>query len=331
MKKRISIGDRTLEVEGMMIPIEQMIPNYKQPRMANILDSGLRRSILETKGLVQPLLVERIINNLEEFVQGARERYQGFKEAAVPEFLKSIEPKYLIIDGERRWANSIRILSEQPDADYIKNLPCDAVTQPLSEKERYILWISIHRMRKEWKAMEKETAARHLIQLTDPANAAAILGITLRSLDKFIEIYDFAQRMKKSVGERAISYAREAKKLAKKRRTVEVENAIVDKVNRRLIKDSVDIRKLTKILDVPEAKEEFLKPNSTIEFAIAKVPTYEVRLSPRAEFKETVTQFTGIINNYSWRQINSWKGDAELVKYIDGCINSLKGVREALA
>jgi ParB family chromosome partitioning protein len=332
MSKTISVGDKTLEVESMMIPISELIPNYRQPRLRNTLDLGLRKSIRETKGLVQPLLAERITKDVEELVEGAKKRYKEFGDTVIPEFLETAKPKYLIIDGERRWANSVRILSEDAGPEYLKLIPCDVISQTLSEKDRYILWVSIHRMRKEWKAMEKEAAARHLMRLIpDPASAANILGVTVRSLQKLIDTYEFAQRMKKKVGPKAISYARETLNLAKKIRTEEVENAIVDKVNKGLIRDPVSIRKIREIAKYPEAMEAFLKPNETIESALAKVPKEEVSLSKSARFKESIVQFRKIVSNYPWREIQAWKGDPDLLKEIDYCISLLQDVKKAVA
>jgi len=332
LKKSISVGDRTMEVESMMIPINEMIPNHEQPRLGNTLDLGLRKSITETKGLVQPLLIERITNDKEKLLHGAKDRYEGFGDTSIPEFLETAKPNYLIIDGERRWANSVRIISENPDAEYLKNLPCDVISKPLSEKDRYVLWVSIHKMRKDWMAMEKETAARHLMQLMpDPVSAANILGITVRGLQKLIDIYELSQSMTKTVGPKAISYARETLNLAKKIRTEDIQNAIVDKVNKGVITDVIDIRDVRVLAEHPEAKEEFLKPTGTIKSALAKIPTQEVSLSESARFKETILQFKRIVSDYSWREIKKWKGDAELAKEVNDCINLLHDVKEAVS
>jgi len=335
MSKSISIGEKVIEVEGMMIPINEMVPNPKQPRISRILSADLRKSILETKGLVQPLLVERISESQKKsLLKEVKERYQGFEDTCVPEFLNSVEPKFVIIDGERRWANIVRIISEDPSADYLKIVPCDVIKQQLSEKDRYILWVSIHKMRKEWMAMEKENAAMALIKLVgDPASAANILGVTVKQLSKFIEIYNLSLRMTKAVGPRAISYAREIMNLASKLRTEEVVNAIVDKVNRGLIKDNVDIRQLRIILNSPEAREEFLKPNGTITSALSKIHHTEVApsISKSAEFRDTLIQFKSIISNYPWREIRKWKGDKELLEEIEGCIQFLQEIKETLA
>jgi ParB family chromosome partitioning protein len=332
MSKTIAVGDMTLEVNSMMVSIDELLPNYRQPRLHNTLDVGLRKSIRETKGLVQPILAERITDDVEELVEGAKERYKNFGDTVIPEFLETAKPKYLIIDGERRWANCVRIISEDPDAEYLKHIPCDVVQQTLSEKHRYVLWVSIHRTRKDWMAMEKEAAARHLITLIpDPASAANILGVTVRSLQKLIDTYEFAQSMTKKVGPKAISYARETLNLAKWIRTEEIQNAIVDKVNRGLITDPVSIRKIREIVQYPEAKEEFLKPNGTIESALAKIPTEEVSLSKSFMLKEAITQFRKIINNYSWREVQKWKGDSDLLKEINECIGLLEDVKKALS
>jgi hypothetical protein len=335
MSKLISVGEKTIEVEGMMIPINEMVPNPKQPRVSRILSAELRKSILETKGLVQPLLVERVNESQKKsLLKEVKQRYQEFGDTCILDFLESVDPKFLILDGERRWANIVRMISEDPSAEYLKIVPCDVVKQQLSEKDRYILWVSIHRMRKEWMAMEKENAAMALVKLVgDLASAANILGVTVRQLSKFIEIYNLSQRMIKAVGPRAISYAREIMNLAAKLRTEEVVNAIIDKVNRGLIKDSVDIRQLRVILNNPEAREEFLKPNGTIASALSKIQQWEVKpsIGKSAEFRDTLMQFKSIVSNYPWREIRRWKGNKELLEEIEDCIRFLQEIKETLA
>jgi len=64
----------------------------------------------------------------------------------------------------------------------------------LSEEERLRVWIYIHRQRKEWDAKEKEMVAYRLVDLMGRASAANILGITVRELDKLVEVFEVSER-----------------------------------------------------------------------------------------------------------------------------------------
>ena len=64
------------------------------------------------------------------------------------------------------------------------------VTGALSDEERLRVWIYIHRQRKEWDAKEKEMVAYRLVDLMGRASAANILGITVRELDKLVEVFE---------------------------------------------------------------------------------------------------------------------------------------------
>src|SRR5437879_11299505 len=171
-ERRIAIGDRTLTVQGMMIQLSSIIPNPNQPRMANLLDSSLRTSLLETRGLTTPLLVEKLDPpSGSSYVKKLEERYSGSSE--ILDFLKTCKPHYVIIDGERRWCNSVNLIQENPEVrSFLSEVPADIISDDLSEKERYVIWVSIHKIRKDWKAMEMETPAFHLVQLMDAISAA---------------------------------------------------------------------------------------------------------------------------------------------------------------
>lgn len=328
-RRIISVGDKSLKVTGGMIAIDELIPNAGQPRLANLLDPGLRKSMLETKGLTSSLLVERLNDrSAEDLLKDLKERYKD--DATILDFINKVRPKYLIIDGERRWCNSVLLLAEDPEGtSYLKELPCDILENELTERDRYVIWVSIHKIRKDWKAMEKENAARNLVKLMDPASAANILGITLPALQKFIDIHNLAQRMKKGAKERAISYARETTQLAAKIRTEEVINAVVDKVNRHLITDAVDIRKLRVILDHPFARDEFLKSNGTVGSAYALLP--RAALDEEGGLKENLMAFKKIVEKYGWREVKALKGDTEAVEGIESCKKVLDEIKEAIS
>jgi ParB family chromosome partitioning protein len=97
--------------------------------------------------------------------------------------------KYRIIDGDRRWTNS-KVLVDVQKKEEFRRLPAEITDRPLSEDERLRVWIYIHRQRREWDTKEKEMVAYSLVDIVGRASAANILGITVRELDKLVEIYD---------------------------------------------------------------------------------------------------------------------------------------------
>jgi ParB family chromosome partitioning protein len=95
--------------------------------------------------------------------------------------------KFRSIDGDRRWTNS-KILVEVHKKDEYRKLPAEITDRTLTDDERLRVWIYIHRQRKVWDAKEKEMVAYRLVDLVGRASAANILGITVRELDKLVEI-----------------------------------------------------------------------------------------------------------------------------------------------
>src|SRR5271169_1491508 len=179
-----------------------MVPNPNQPRLGPKEDDELQRQIEANEGLFEPLLVE-----------------------PHPE----LPGKYLIIDGDRRWTNS-RILVERGREQY-RQIPVEVTDRTLSEDERLRVWIYIHRQRKEWDAKEKEMVAYRLVDLMGRASAANILGITIRELDKFTDIYELSSRfsgLRDPAG--AITWARELMGVSKKLLTPTVVEAVIEKV-----------------------------------------------------------------------------------------------------
>jgi ParB family chromosome partitioning protein len=78
------------------------------------------------------------------------------------------------------------------------------------------VWIYIHRQHKEWDAKEKEMVAYRLVQLMGRASAANILGLTVRELDKIVEIFELSEKFTKLRDpSAAITWARELMASAK--------------------------------------------------------------------------------------------------------------------
>src|ERR1700730_6258013 len=218
--------DRTiLRTYRTTVDLDEVIPNPNQPRLGPKEDDELQRQIEANEGLFETLLVE-----------------------PHPE----LPGKYLIIDGDRRWTNS-RILVERGREQY-RQIPVEVTDRTLAEDERLRVWIYIHRQRKDWDAKEKEMVAYRLVDLVGRASAANILGITVRELDKLVDVFELSEKFTDLRDpSTSITWAREIKNLNRKLLTPTVLNAVVRKVNDQLITNSKDVRKLRSILRDPVA------------------------------------------------------------------------------
>src|SRR6266446_1936820 len=78
------LGRTILRTYRAKLDIDQILPNDRQPRLGPKEDDELQRQIEANEGLFEPLLVE--------------------PHPGVPE-------KFRIIDGERRWTNSLILVS----------------------------------------------------------------------------------------------------------------------------------------------------------------------------------------------------------------------------
>ena len=232
--------DRTvLRTYSTKVDLDEVVPNGNQPRMGPKEDDELQRQIEANEGLFEPLLVEPHPN---------------------------LPGKFRIIDGDRRWTNS-RILVERGREQY-RQIPVEVTDRTLSEDERLRVWIYIHRQRKEWDAKEKEMVAYRLVDLMGRASAANILGITVRELDKLVEIFEISEKFTKLRDpSAAITWARELMGVSKKLLVPSVIDAVVKKVNQKRITNSKDLRKLRTILPDPVARAHFLSEDGDLESA----------------------------------------------------------------
>jgi ParB family chromosome partitioning protein len=293
--------DRTvLRTYRTKADIDEIVPNEKQPRMGLKLDEELQRQIEANGGLFEPLLVE-------------------------PH--PDLPGKYRIIDGDRRWTNS-RALLDQGKEDY-RHLPIEVTDRTLSDEERLRVWIYIHRQRKEWDAKEKEMVAYRLVDLMGRASAANILGITVRELDKLVEIFELSGKFTSLRDpSAAITWARELMGVSKKLLTPSVLDAVVTKVNQKRITNSKDLRKLRAILPDPVARSHFLDDTGDLESAM-------LRLAPQlqatngglgAELEAAVEAMKKV----PWTDLQVLKGDLDLLKKIDDAEALLKSLRSVL-
>ena len=294
--------DRTvLRTYRKTADIDDIVPNNNQPRLGPKTDEELQRQIEANGGLFEPLLVE-----------------------PHPELVK----KFRIIDGDRRWTNS-RVLVEQGKEEYRK-LPVEVTDRTLSEEDRLRVWIYIHRQRKEWDAKEKEMVAYRLVDMMGRASAANILGISVRELDKLVEIFELSQKFTSLRDpSAAITWSRELMGVSKKLLTPSVVEAVVKKVNQKRITNSKDLRKLRSVLPDPVARAQFLSDQGDIDSAMLRVgPT------PR----KTKTGLSGELDvaveamkNVPWTILQELKGDAAVLKKIDEAEALLRSLRKALS
>jgi len=294
--------DRTvLRTYRTTADIDDIIPNNNQPRMGPKTDEELQRQIEANGGLFEPLLVE-----------------------PHPEISK----KFRVIDGDRRWTNS-RVLVEQGKEEY-RRIPIEVTDRTLSEEERLRVWIYIHRQRKEWDAKEKEMVAYRLVDIMGRASAANILGITVRELDKLVDIFELSQKFTSLRDpSAAITWSRELMGVSKKLLTPSVVEAVVKKVNQKRITNSKDLRKLRTVLPDPVSRAQFLSDGGDIESAMLRVAPVAKQSKTRlpGHLEAAVEAMKGV----PWTALQELKGDPDILKKIDDAEALLQSLRKALS
>mgnify|MGYP003575234216 CR=1 FL=1 len=277
-----------------------VLPNHRQPRLGPKEDLELQRQIEANEGIFEPLLVE-------------------------PH--PDLEGKFRIIDGDRRWTNS-KVLVEVQKKDEYRHIPLEITDRTLTDEERLRVWIYIHRQRKEWDAKEKEMVAYGLVDIVGRASAANILGVTVREVDKLVDIYQLSQKLTNlpEPGS-SITWAREIKNINKTLLTPTVLDTIVRKVNDNEITNSKEIRKLRLVLRDPVAKEKFTSGDSLDAAVGALMPE-----SPRKKggLAGDIEELTQALKRHSWTALVDNRGDAELLQQVEEAEKLLKELKKAL-
>jgi ParB family chromosome partitioning protein len=293
--------DRTiLRTYRTKVDLDNVVPNPNQPRLGPKEDDELQRQIEANEGLFEPLLVE-------------------------PH--PDLPGKFRIIDGDRRWTNS-RHLVDRGREQY-RHIPVEVTDRTLSEEERLRVWIYIHRQRKEWDAKEKEMVAYRLVELMGRASAANILGITVRELDKLVEIFEVSEKFTKLRDpSAAITWARELMGVSKKLLVPSVVDAVVKKVNQKRITNSKDLRKLRAILPDPVARAHFLSEEGDLESAQLRLRPREKDASDGALSKMESALIA--LKGLPWTAFQEMKGDSQVLTKIEEAEELLKSLRKAL-
>lgn len=294
------LGNTVLRTYRAKVDIDDVVPNERQPRLGPKEDDELQRQIEANEGVFEPLLVE-------------------------PH--PDIPGKFRVIDGERRLTNT-KVLVARGREQY-RQIPVEVTDRVLSDDERLRVWIYIHRQRKEWDAKEKEMVAYRLVDLVGRAGGANILGITVRELDKLVEVFELSERFK---GLRepsaAITWARELMGVSKKLVTPSVVDAVVEKVAQKRITNSKDLRKLRGILPDPVARENFLSEEGDLETASLRVsPSKAKKRGLSGELEAAVDAMKRV----PWTTLAELKGDPDILKKIDDAEALLKSLRKTLS
>jgi ParB family transcriptional regulator, chromosome partitioning protein len=276
-----------------------VIPNERQPRMGPKIDLELQRQIEANEGIFEPLLVE-------------------------PH--PDLAGKFRIIDGDRRWTNSKVLVEQQRKEDY-RRIPLEITDRTLTDDERLRVWIYIHRQRKEWDAKEKEMVAYGLVDIVGRASAANILGVTVRELDKLVDVYQLSEKLTNLPEPGAsITWAREIKNINKSLLTPSVLDTIVQKVNDNEITNSKDIRKLRIVLRDPVARQKFVD-GDTLETVMDALAPPESR---KGTLAGDIDELTQAIKRHSWTSLLENRGDADLIKRVEEAETLLRELKKVL-
>ncbi len=295
------LGRTVLKTYRTTLDVDDLLPNDKQPRLGPKKDEELQRQIEANEGVFEPLLVEPHPNH---------------------------PGKFRIIDGDRRWTNS-RVLVDDYKKDQFRKIPVEITDRPLTEEERLRVWIYIHRQRKEWDAKEKEMVAYSLVDIVGRASSANILGITVRELDKLVDIYQLSEKLTNIAEPGAsITWAREIKNLNKNLLTPSVLTTIIRQVNNKEITNSKDIRKLRQILKDPVAREEFLDKDGSIESSFKKVGPAPKR-KPQGLLGE-IEELNQALQRHPWTSLAQLKDDPQALRRIEETEKLLKELKKAL-
>jgi ParB family transcriptional regulator, chromosome partitioning protein len=290
------LGGTVIRTRRSRLDVTDLLPNERQPRIGPKQDEELQRQIEANQGLFEPLLVE-------------------------PH--PDIPDKFRIVDGERRWTNSIALV-EEGKAQF-GQVPVEITDRTLTDEERLRAWIYIHRQRKEWDAKEKEMVAYRLVELVGRASAANILGITVRELDKLVQVFELSQRMENLRDPTAaITWARELMGVNKALLTPSIVDAVVKKVRRQQITNSKDLRKLRVILRDPVARAHFVEDDATIDSSLLRVAGQDKQSGGLiSQLDATMKAIRGV----PWTELEELKGDPRVVKRVAEAEELLRSLR----
>ena len=329
MSFQINIGGEAFAVSLDLIPIEKLEPDPQQPRRYEIqLD-------LKAKGL-DPSIAEKpqSIGYSKRFDELVRSMLEN-KGISIPLVVEHTNGKYRIIDGDRRRGVAMHILKDpdilqkNPDAkEYLSKLPCLVIQGPLTKEQRLRLLAHVHVHLVAWGYAARDKVVSDLREaLEADENVAAIMGVPKGRVKRVLEINALEEKLAFK-GSTARSYAREIRSLRKELRTPKIIEATVKKVKEGKIKNPLEIRKLREISTDPEAMEEYLKPETSIEEAESIVKVKDIlKMEPDIELTDMVTRFVEQLKKLHAATLVKYKGNPKIRETLDECISWLQSFR----
>lgn len=172
--------------------------------------------------------------------------------------------------------------------------------------------------------------AYQLIKLMGKTSAADILGISMRELERLVEIFELSERFKglRDLGA-SITWARELIGVNSKLRTPTVIDAVVKKVAEKRITNSKDLRKLRIILPDPVAKEHFLSEEGDLESAMLRLG-----MTVKKEKGSLASDLEAVVDSMKrvpWTALADLKKDPEILRKIDEASELLGALRKTLS
>jgi ParB family chromosome partitioning protein len=304
------------------VPLNDLRTNAEQPRQGGWEDDSLMRQIIEAGGVTEPLYVQ---------------------------------PDGEILDGHRRWVNSMRILDdidarerkgdinkEQAAADRERfgHVNVEETDRNLTPQEKLRAWVLWHRQRKEWSLHERERTAYRLLDAYSRTEAAALLGVSMRDFTKLLETYEYmevlAPIMPSGDKNASVTWAREIAGMAAKYKTDDIVGVFKQKIADGKMTNSKEIRDVRRILDNEAAMAVFKDRSKTMQEAVATLPqpsrpaTPAAPVTPGAAFKSNLRAVRPLFE-FSWQELVSMKGDPEVKEILGEYKTLIANLETALA
>src|SRR5947209_13380896 len=173
--------------------------------------------------------------------------------------------------------------------------------------------------------------AYSLVDMVGRASAANILGVTVRELDKLVEIYQLSEKLTNLAEPGAsITWAREIKNLNRKLLTPTVVDIIIRKSNDQEITNSKDLRKLRLVLRDPVAKDHFLSKDGSLDTAVQKLGPTTTSTNKKQGLVGDIDELAEVLRRYPWTTLAEMKGDPQVIKKLDETVKLLKDLKKAL-
>jgi len=330
---KMIVSGKSVNVQMADIPADKLDPNYDQPRRYE-LEKELESKGLDTSVVKKPEGIE-LSTRFDQLVGSIIEN----KGISLPLVVERTDDKYSIIDGDRRFGavmrilNDVKVLEENPGLkDQLATLPCLVVEGPLSEEERLRLLAHIHVHLVPWRPIAKEKVVLDLQERVGDERTTRIMGFAPSKIKETLEVRELAKEFSFK-GPKAVSWARELRNIKKSLMDEEVKKATVQKVKDGRITSSVKLRDLRPILEDPDARAVYIKPESSIEDAEKVLKAKELKATiagPDIEFNDLLDRLATSLKSIRFEELTKYKGSKTIKKTVDECIALLSSFKSYL-